>query len=1071
VGAGDATSRPEITDVLALNGTVLGVGRWRPLGVRLRHVVRNEGGRSGGEDPPLRGRSERGTGRVARLGLVSLRRDGASGDGDEPAAVPGSDVRRMSGGVVASAAATGGDTAVLPGEAASDRGAPVAGVLLQRDVELGLVGDLVGAVGAGRGRVLLFEAAAGLGKSALLEHGVSAGREAGLGVWRARGHELERGFAWGVARSLFEASLLGYPRSERERLLDGPAAAARAVFGDGDGGAAPLSQDVGFAITHALYWLALRLAEREPLLVVVDDAHWVDDPSLRWLIYLSGRVSAAPIGVLVAARSGEPGSGDLVDVLATDPAARVHVMRPLGAAAVGELVRRRLPGAGEGFRRRCFELTAGNPLHLRALFAALEPSGPDPDEADLAAGATTAARALERSVLRRLAAMAPPARALAEAVAVFEDDVPLDLAAALAGLEPVVARKAADELVRADVLRPGDPLGFIHPLLRVAVYGGLPERVRGDTHRRAAQLLATAGAADEQVCAHLLEASPADDEDVVERLRANARRALAHGAPASAVEYLRRALCEPPPDRTRPAVLAELGHAEATAGGADAIAHLEAAIALVDDPRERARLLLEFGRALHHSGRLTDACAAFRRGLDELGMIGGEDTDLRVELEGGYLNAALFVPDRSPDTRQRAREIMAGADKLTSAAEFALLSKAIMLELWAGGSRDELISAAHRLLSDGRLTEEDAADTQAPWHLIATLGWCDDYPGADEALRMAFADAGRRGSVLAYVLACVFRSRHALWTGPLGDAVHDARAALELSPPRSVYLCSAAYCLVSALLEQEEEDEAEAVLRHVDRQLPAPPPFFAAWRQMAGGRLAACRGDHASAIDAYLAAGRHHTALGIVNPAVLPWRSEAALAARRLGRLERAQALVDEELALAERFGGPRPIGVAWRAAGLLARGEAAVELLRSAGETLAGCGARVEQARVLTDLGAATRRAGRPSEARKLLRDAARLAEDTGALRVAAQARGELRAAGGRAPARATGPGERLTAGERRVVELAAAGQTNRQIANALFITVKAVEWHLSNAYRRLGISGRAELSQALAARAEAPD
>ena len=943
-------------------------------------------------------------------------------------------------------------------------------VLLEREVELDLLAGLVRGVGAGRGRALLFEAAAGLGKSVLLEHGVSAGRGAGLLVLRARGHQLERGFAWGVARSLFEASLLGSARSERDRLLDGPAASARAVFGDGDGRAARPRPDAGFAITHALYWLALRLAEREPLLVVVDDVHWADDPSLRWLIYLSGRVSEAPIGVLVAARSGEPESADLADVLAVDPAAYVHALRPLGTAAVGELVRRQRAGAGEEFCRRCFEFTAGNPLHLRALLAAVEASGPEPDETDLAAGATTAARALERSVLRRLAAMAPPSRALAQAVAVFEDEVPLDLAAALAALEPVAARTAAADLVRADVLHAGDPLGFIHPLLRAAVYGGLAEPVRGDTHRRAAQLLSLAGAADEQVCAHLLEASPAGDEGVVERLRATARRALARGAPASAVEYLRRALREPPSARTRPALLAELGHAEATAGRAEAIAHLEAAIMLVDHARERARLLLEFGRALHHSGRLTDACAAFRRGLDELYAIGGQDADLRVELEGGYLNAALFVPDRAPDARRRATEIMAGADALTSAAELTLLGKAIMLELWAGGPRDDILTMARRLLSDGRMTEEDAADTQAPWHLIATLGWCDDYAGAREALRMTFADAGRRGSVLAYVLACVFRSRHALWTGPIGEAIHDARAALELSPPHSVYLCSAAYCLVSGLLEQHAEDEAEAVLGYVDRQQPAPPPFFAAWRQMAGARLAACRGEHALAMDACLAAGRHHAALGIVNPAVLPWRSEAAVAARRLGRLDRAQALVDEELALAERFGGPRPIGVARRAAGLLAPGDAGVELLGSAAELLAGCGARVEHARALTDLGAAIRRAGRPGQARKILREAARLAADIGARRVAEQARAELRAAGGRAPARTSGPGDRLTAGERRVAELAAAGQTNRQIANALFITVKAVEWHLGNAYRRLDIRGRAELSQALAA-AKAPE
>ena len=906
-------------------------------------------------------------------------------------------------------------------------------MLLERDVELGLLAGLVSDAGAGRGRILLFEAAAGLGKSALLEQGASAAGAAGLSVVRARGHQLERGFAWGVARSLFEAPLLRGPRDERDRLLDGPAAPAAPLFGDRPDPGARLAPDAGFAITHALYWLVLRLAERGPLLVVVDDLQWADEPSLRFLIYLSGRIAEAPIGLLAAARPGDRGSVDLVDVLADDPAARVHAPRSLGSAAVGELVRQRLPAASDGFCRRCFELTAGNPLHLRALLAALEPG---PDETDLAAGATTAARALERSVLRRLAAMAPPARALAEAVAVFEHRVALELAADLAALEPAAATAAADELARADVIAPGDPLGFIHPLLRAAVYGGLPEHVRGEIHRRAAGLLARAGAADEQVCAHLVEAAPTGDADVVERLRATARRAIARSAPASAVAYLSRALREPCPGELRAAVLAELGHAEATAGRAEAIGHLEAAIALVEGAEERARLLLEFGRALHHSGRLTDACAAFRRGIDELDARGGPATDLRVELEGGYLNAALFVPDGAPDLPRPTAEILADGDGRASAARLALLSKAIMLDLWVGRPRDEVMTAARGLLRDGRLLEADAADTQAPWHLISTLGWCDDYAGAADALRMAFADAGRRGSVLAYVLACVFRSRHALWTGAIGDAIQDGRAAFERAPPHSVYLCSAAYCLVSGLLEQDDADEAEAVLRAVDAQQPAPAPFFAAWRQMAGGRLAAARGEHVAAL--------------------------------RLDRADQAQALVDEEVAVAERFGGPRPIGVARRAAGLLARGEAAVDLLRSADQVLEACGARVELARARGDLGAAIRRAGRPGEARQVLRDAVRLADDVGARRVAAQARAELRIAGGRAPAPAAGPAERLTAGERRVAELAAAGQTNRQIANALFITVKAVEWHLGNAYRRLAIAGRAELGEALAA---APD
>lgn len=935
-------------------------------------------------------------------------------------------------------------------------------VLVERDVELGLLADLVHDVAGRRGGLLLVEAPAGLGKSALLDRGAWVAREAGLLVLRARGHQLERAFAWGIARSLFEGLLLSCAEPERGRLLDGPVAPARQVFDDGATAASP-SPDAGFSIMHAMYWLALRLAQREPLLLVVDDAHWADEPSLRFLIYLLGRVSDSPIGALVAARSREAGAGGMVDVLAEDPATRVHDLRPLGVAAVGELIQQRLKGAGEGFCRRCFELTAGNPLQLRELLRAFEQLQDPPDEASLEAGAAEAARSLERSVLGRLNSMTPPARALAEAVAVFEDDVELPLAAGLASVEPAAAVAAADELVRADLLRRGHRLGFVHPLLRAAVYGSLPRRIRGEMHGRAARLLADAGATGEQVCAHLLEAPPLGDEGVVDRLRATAARALAQGEPASAVKYLERALGEPPSTSARRGVLAELGRAEATAGRSEALPHLEAAIALAVDAEERARLLLEFGRAQHHVGRLDDACATFRRGLGELEQADVVHDELRVELEGGYLNAALFGSAHVDDAHRRAVDILAGAARLTSHAELALLSKAAMMRLWGGGAREEILAVTRRLLSEGRMGEQDAADSQAPWQVIATLGWCDDYTAADDAIRMAFADARRRGSVLAFALACVFRARHGLWTGPIGDAVHDARTALDALPPESVYVSSAAYCLVSGLVEQGQRAEAQTVLA-VGDQRPALPAFFAAWWQMARGRLAALRGEDEQAVESFLATGRHHQELRIVNPAVLPWRSEAGLAARRLGQLDLARTLIDEEVIVAERFGAPRAVGVARRAAGLLSRGETAVELLRSAVDVLAASRVRVEQARAMADLGAAIRRAGRPAEARQTLHEALTLAENVGASAVAEQARTELRLAGGRAPAPATMPADRLTPGERRVAELAAAGQSNRQIANALFITVKAVEWHLGNAYRKLGIRGRVELAGTLA-------
>jgi DNA-binding CsgD family transcriptional regulator len=559
-----------------------------------------------------------------------------------------------------------------------------------------------------------------------------------------------------------------------------------------------------------------------------------------------------------------------------------------------------------------------------------------------------------------------------------------------------------------------------------------------------------------------LEAPPLGDEQVVERLRATARRALAQGVPASAVNYLERALREPPSDRARPGVLAELGRAEATAGRPEALGHLEAAISLAADADERARLLLEFGRAQHHVGRLEDACATFRRGLDELERAGHSGNELDVELQGGYLNAAMFGSGHVADAHRRATHILAGADRLSSHAELALLSKAVIMRLWAGVPRDDVLAPTRRLISGGRLGEEDAADTQAAWQAIGTLGWCDDYTAADNAIRAEFASARRRGSVLAFALACVFRSRHGLWTGPIGDAVHDARSALDVLPPESVYVSSAGYCLVSGLVEQGERSEAEAAISPGDRH-PSLPPFFASWWEMARGRLAVLSGEDEEALEAFLATGRHHQELGIVNPTVLPWRSEAGLAASRLGDLDLAHSLIEEEVTQAEQFSAPRALGVARRAAGLLARGEAAVKLLRSAADVLAAAGVRVEQARALADLGAAVRGAGRPADARPVLREALDLAEVVGASALADRARTELRLAGGRAP-HARARGGILTPGERRVVELAAGGQSNRQIANALFITVKAVEWHLGNAYRKLDVRSRDQLAGTLA-------
>jgi DNA-binding CsgD family transcriptional regulator len=422
----------------------------------------------------------------------------------------------------------------------------------------------------------------------------------------------------------------------------------------------------------------------------------------------------------------------------------------------------------------------------------------------------------------------------------------------------------------------------------------------------------------------------------------------------------------------------------------------------------------------------------------------------------------MHTPDRAVEAHRRVEPLLDGPLPASCSAR-ALVSKAMIMRLLAGDPHSRTLAFARDLYGGGRLVDETDTDAQALTYVIGALLWCDDYRTASDALSLTFAAAQRRGSVLTYALACQLRGRQRLWTGPLEDCVCDGRAAVEIwRDAHQVYIHPSSHALVCALIERGELDEAESVLALGEAQ-PTTSGFFAAWRHVAAGRLAGAREDPERALESFLAAGRGLSELGMVNPSVLPWRSEAGLAARRLGRPELARELVSEELALAERFGALRAVGVARRAAGLLERGEAAVASLRDAAVVLERSGAGVEHARAMVDLGAAVRRAGRPVEARTVLREALALAESVGALALAGAARDELRLAGGRARAAAATPGDRLTPSERRVAELAAAGQTNREIADALFITVKAVEWHLGNSYRKLDIRGRGELASAL--------
>jgi len=277
-------------------------------------------------------------------------------------------------------------------------------------------------------------------------------------------------------------------------------------------------------------------------------------------------------------------------------------------------------------------------------------------------------------------------------------------------------------------------------------------------------------------------------------------------------------------------------------------------------------------------------------------------------------------------------------------------------------------------------------------------------------------------------------------------------------------------------VEMRRLSDAEAFLEPFDEEIEAGMRT-AAFARAARGRLRTAQRRLEPAIADFLAAGDVLTRCAVTCPGFVPWRSQAAIALGLAGEQDRARELAEAEVGYAREFAAPRALGVALHAAGVVAAGEgedpragapkagaSAEVLLRDAVAAVADAGAPVVLARAQADLGALLRRDNRRAEARDLLREALDVAHHAGAREIAERAEAELRATGAR-PRRTMLTGlEALTASERRVAELAVEGLTNPQIAQALFITRRTVEGHLTQVFSKLGVDSRQALPDALA-------
>src|SRR5215218_6290614 len=249
--------------------------------------------------------------------------------------------------------------------------------LLERSEELARIESAFAEARSGRGVFLVLEGPAGIGKTALLAAARTAAAESGMRVLRARGTELERDFAFGVARQLFEPSLVDASEHERADLLHGAAGVAAGLLGlpDAPPAAVPPSWgiDPSFAILHGLYWLCANLSAADALCVIVDDAHWADAASLRYLAFLLTRLEELHAALVLATRPYEEGTdAGLLATLMIDPSAEVIRLPPLTEGAVAQLVESRLHGTPDPvFVDTCVRLTHGMPFLVRELVEAL----------------------------------------------------------------------------------------------------------------------------------------------------------------------------------------------------------------------------------------------------------------------------------------------------------------------------------------------------------------------------------------------------------------------------------------------------------------------------------------------------------------------------------------------------------------------------------------------------------------------------------------------------------------------------------------------------------------------------
>ncbi len=904
--------------------------------------------------------------------------------------------------------------------------------LVGRDSELAVLGDVVtGGAGA-----ILIVGGAGIGKTTLWDAAVREATARGVRVLAARssGSEAQLPFA-----GLIE--LCEHIDSDELSELAPPQRSALEVALLRAGPRTGTVRDTAIAL--GLLGALRAAAARAPVLIAVDDLQWLDEPSASLLAFAARRLGDADVRFLLARRPARIGS--LEQVLVRRGLQRLSV-GGLSLGAVRRLLFERLSlTVSRQLLRRIVEVTEGNPLFAleigRSLLHAQTPTAADeiplPDTVEELFG-------------NRVAGLASSARRVLLAVALSADP----------RVEPVAAVTSAgaiEEAVDAGVVEiDGDRLRAAHPLLAAAAARHSRARERRELH------LALAGVTSEEQLrvVHLALATTRPNAELAGRVSAVAEDAGARGARAQAVLLARHALRLTPAGASeRPErVLMLAGHLD-DAGELHRLTTLleEEMASLPEGPfRARAWLLLSDGAGVSS-----------------------------LEDENHYLERALSECEDDPSTRA---EVLACMADNSAAGAIVQLREA---ESWAlEAARDATEPRARRyalhalawaraltgrpvddLCERSRATEDPAAHISSSPERVAAqrLVWRGELQRARSLLNSLSALADRRGELVSYSMLRLHLCELELRTGDLDAAsllldewAESSDHDLQFRPQ---------YHRCRALLAVERGD-AEEARRWAADAIERARATGCRWDELEARRA---RGiaelldqRPAEAVEDLQWVWEHCEREGVLEPGAFPVAPDLVEALTELDELATGRAVTQRLGQLAERQRHPWARSAEQRCRAMLAMAsgppdDGAAALLREAADGFEHLGLHFDSARCQLALGRALRRAKRWRGAREALETAVTGFAALDSAGWADRSRGELSRVGARRPR--TDSGE-LTPSERRVVELAAAGLPNKQIASTLYVTVNTVEVHLAHAYAKLGVHSRSQLAGALVTR-----